>query len=96
MSMCPGQSRGDGSSRERHRRSRSLPSPGRSCAIQLWLPRALPGNPDGEAGMRWWDALTELQRAYWLGAAGSARPVDAWRAYLRRAADMLGVGEAQW
>lgn len=45
--------------------------------------------------MALWNSWTELERAYWLGAADSARPVDAWHAYLRRLADMPGTGEAQ-
>lgn len=37
-----------------------------------------------EVGMRWWNSLTDRERAYWLDAAGSARAVDAWRAYRSR------------
>ena len=37
--------------------------------------------PDDRAGMAWWNSLTKPERARWLVEAGSARPVDAWRAY---------------
>lgn len=33
---------------------------------------------DAEAGMRWFNSLSEHQRALWLTRAGSARPADAW------------------
>jgi hypothetical protein len=33
------------------------------------------------AGIAWWNALTEQQRAEWLRRANSARPSDAWKAY---------------
>jgi len=36
---------------------------------------------DEQAGMEWWNALTEAQRARWLRAAGSAAPAEAWVAY---------------
>lgn len=36
-------------------------------------------------GIAWWNRLSEAQRAYWLRVAGSARPVDAYRAYNRGA-----------
>ena len=39
--------------------------------------------PDDRAGMAWWNTLTKTERARWLAIAGSARPVDAWRAYKR-------------
>ncbi len=32
-------------------------------------------------GMQWWDHIGEQERAHWLGKAGSARPVDAWKAF---------------
>jgi len=38
---------------------------------------------DDWLGMAWWNFLTETERARWLARAGSARPVDAWRAYKR-------------
>ena len=31
-----------------------------------------------ELGMRWWDRLTERERADWLRRADSAVPADAW------------------
>ena len=36
-----------------------------------------------QVGMAWWNRLTEAERAYWLRVAGSAQPVDAYRAYSR-------------
>lgn len=35
-------------------------------------------------GVKWWNGLTEGERHSWLNLAGSARPVDAYREYLRR------------
>lgn len=40
---------------------------------------------DEQAGMDWWNALSEEQCARWLRAAGSAVPADAWAAYKRLA-----------
>lgn len=40
--------------------------------------------PEEQAGMRWWNSITRSERAYWLERADSARPVDAWREYLRQ------------
>lgn len=39
-------------------------------------------NPD--LGMRWWNSLTRIDRAWWCGAANSARPADAFAAYVRK------------
>lgn len=39
---------------------------------------------DDEAGMRWFNAITPTERKRWLRRAGSARPVDAWRAFKAR------------
>jgi hypothetical protein len=36
---------------------------------------------DEQAGMDWWNALPEKERATWLKVAVSARPADAWRVY---------------
>lgn len=36
---------------------------------------------DEIAGMRWWNSLSDRERAEWLRRANSARPVDAWAAY---------------
>ena len=33
---------------------------------------------DESAGMEWWNALTEEQRAYWLDAANTAIVAEAW------------------
>jgi len=38
------------------------------------------------AGIEWWNALTEAERAYWLRVVGSAVPADAWAAFKRQAA----------
>lgn len=35
-------------------------------------------------GIEWWNGLTEDERRSWMNLAGSARPVDAYREYLRR------------
>ncbi|MCY0853091.1 hypothetical protein [Cupriavidus sp. D39] len=39
-----------------------------------------------QRGMAWFNALTEAERARWLATAKSARPVDAWGAYLSQEA----------
>jgi hypothetical protein len=36
---------------------------------------------DDATSMIWWNLLDERERLYWLNRAGSARPVDAWRAF---------------
>jgi hypothetical protein len=36
---------------------------------------------DAEAGISWWNALTEADRRFWLAAAVSAVPADAWSYY---------------
>ena len=33
---------------------------------------------DEQAGIAWWNSLTEASRAEWLRIAGSAKPADAW------------------
>ncbi|WP_247394670.1 hypothetical protein [Ralstonia pseudosolanacearum] len=43
-------------------------------------------NADPHAGIAWFNGLPESERARWLADAGSARPVDAWAAYLREEA----------
>lgn len=35
-----------------------------------------------EAGIDWWNSMTEKQRGYWMTRAASAVPADARRAYL--------------
>lgn len=35
-----------------------------------------------EAGMEWWNSMTEQQRGYWLTRSASAVPADARHAYL--------------
>lgn len=41
----------------------------------------VPGEPP-EAGIDWWNSMTEKQRGYWMTRAASAVPADARRAYL--------------
>lgn len=38
---------------------------------------------DEQAGIAWWNGLSERARSEWLRIAQSARPVDAWLAYQR-------------
>ncbi|AXE97734.1 hypothetical protein [Paraburkholderia hospita] len=42
-------------------------------------------------GVAWFNSLPERERARWLKEAGSARPIDAWGAYLQ----MLALDEAK-
>jgi len=37
---------------------------------------------DPQAGMDWWNGCSEQERAHWLMMAASARPADAYHAYL--------------
>lgn len=37
---------------------------------------------DPDAGMTWWNECSEQERAHWLTMASSARPADAYHAYL--------------
>lgn len=39
---------------------------------------------EASEGVKWWNGLTQDERRSWLNLAGSARPVDAYREYLRR------------
>jgi hypothetical protein len=61
---------------------------------------------DDEAGMAWWNALTEQERARWSAVAGNTgRAKDAWEAFKRAPAagaalhprevlaDLLGSGD---
>lgn len=36
---------------------------------------------DGQEGMKWWNGLTEADRAFWLRAALTAVPAEAWAYY---------------
>jgi hypothetical protein len=36
---------------------------------------------DEQAGMAWWNSLTEAERAYWLHRADTATPAEAWDAF---------------
>ena len=38
---------------------------------------------DEAAGIAWWNALAEADRAFWLRAAMSVVPADAWAYYKR-------------
>jgi hypothetical protein len=38
---------------------------------------------DEQAGMEWWNALTEEQRAHWLREANTASVAEAWAYYQR-------------
>ena len=35
--------------------------------------------PDDDAGMAWWNGLSEADRCYWCLAAMTAVPADAWK-----------------
>lgn len=37
---------------------------------------------DPQAGMDWWNACSEQERAHWLMMAASARPADAYHAFM--------------
>ena len=59
-------------------------SPGFPTGAFLWtFLRCVIADPDPIIGLIWWNRLTESERRHWLDQAGSARPVDAWRAYQR-------------
>lgn len=51
---------------------------------------AKPG-ADDQAGIDWWNSLTEERRWHWLSVAGSVVPADAWRAFLA-SENALAVG----
>jgi hypothetical protein len=38
---------------------------------------------NARAGITWWNNLSRAERRYWLEAANSAVPADAWQAYRR-------------
>jgi len=40
-------------------------------------------NKDEQAGIAWWNALCEADRLFWLRAALSAVPAEAWAYYKR-------------
>ena len=48
---------------------------------------------DELAGMAWWNGLSEVERAYWLGVAGSAIVAEAWRAF-KRSGEPVSAGVA--
>jgi len=37
---------------------------------------------DAQAGMEWWNGCSEQERAHWLTMAASARPADAYHAFM--------------
>lgn len=49
---------------------------------------------DPHQGMAWWNAMAEAERGHWLGVAGSARPADAYDAFLLAEAHADAEGEA--
>ena len=49
---------------------------------------------DPHQGMTWWNAMAEAERGYWLGVADSARPADAYHAFLLAEAHADAEGEA--
>ncbi len=57
-------------------------------------PERLPTS-DEQAGMDWWNGLSEELRAAWLKSACSARPADAWEAYKCSAAPFDVVVQTQ-
>lgn len=56
-----------------------------------------PADRDAEPqrGMGWFNELTEAERGRWLVTAKSARPVDAWGAYLSQEAFLDAQEEAE-
>jgi hypothetical protein len=46
------------------------------------------------AGMDWWNGITESERGHWLAKADSARPHDAWDAYLQQSAHDDALNDA--
>jgi hypothetical protein len=42
-----------------------------------------------QAGVWWWDSLTERQRAYWLKQAGTAIAAEAYDEYVRVTSETL-------
>jgi hypothetical protein len=69
-------------------------------AVEINLPKLGPGwkeTPDDNAGIDWWNALTEPERARWLRDAGTAVPAVAWEYSKRsslenRGPTSVGVG----
>lgn len=47
---------------------------------------------DEQRGIEWWNALDEADRRFWLAAACSAVPADAW-AYFKRATEGMANPE---
>ena len=49
---------------------------------------------DPQKGMSWWNAMSEAERGHWLKVAASARPADAYHAFLLAEAYADAEGEA--
>lgn len=49
---------------------------------------------DPQAGMDWWNGITESERGHWLAKADSAKPRDAWEAYLQQSAHDDALNDA--
>ena len=50
---------------------------------------------DPHAGMSWWNECSEQERTHWLMMAASARPADAYHAYLLAEAHNDAQDEAE-
>jgi len=50
---------------------------------------------DPHMGMNWWNSRSEKDRAHWLKLADSARPVDAYRAFLLAKSHSEALSEAK-
>lgn len=49
---------------------------------------------DEALGMKWWNALTEAQRAHWMARAGNTGVVaDAWSAFRKQTANRKGAAK---
>lgn len=49
---------------------------------------------DPHQGITWWNAMAAVERGHWLKIAGSARPADAYHAFLLAEAYADAEGEA--
>jgi hypothetical protein len=49
---------------------------------------------DPQQGMAWWNAMAETERGHWLSVAGSARPADAYDAFMLAEAHIDAEDEA--
>ena len=46
---------------------------------------------DEQAGLNWWNALTDVERGYWFAAAQTVTPAVAWAFYQLRQARRTGL-----